>query len=600
MTPAGRAERLEAVEQADTLEMRPGLVLGRYRLGERLGEGGFGTVWLAHDERLHRAVALKRIPIEPGTGTERAEREALAAARLGHPGIVALYEAGHDGHAFYLASELVRGRTLAQLEADGALSDRDVVRIGAALCGALEHAHARGVVHRDVKPGNVIVADDGTVKLTDFGIARLADSSTLTLTGDVVGTLAYMAPEQAEGRRVTGAADLYALALVLYEALTGTNPVRAEGAAATARRVGMRLPPLGRVRRDLPRALCLALDRALEPEPRERGTLEDLRLALVAAEHRVEDVPGPIEGAPAAEIQVRTPRTRSWGRAARERTWLQPAPGAAPPPRPAPAGGFAAPAPAPAREAPPPHGAVAAPAPADAERAPSGLLERLLAGLAAGALAWWCTSELPVILPEGAEPAAIGAGVALAVAVLPRLAWLAAAVALVASAETDRAALFLAAAVVPVVLLLPRAGWLWSLPAAAAALAPAGLAGAYPALAGQPRAWHARAALGALGAVWYAVVGEVLEREPDLAVLSEPELYALAGLWAAAAVALPLLVRGRSAGPDVLGALAWAAALAVATPLAVPDLAGEAVAGAAVGAALAIALSAVRAGRRDH
>jgi len=600
MTPAGRAERLEAVEQADTLEMRPGLVLGRYRLGERLGEGGFGTVWLAHDERLHRAVALKRIPIEPGTGTERAEREALAAARLGHPGIVALYEAGHDGHAFYLASELVRGRTLAQLEADGALSDRDVVRIGAALCGALEHAHARGVVHRDVKPGNVIVADDGTVKLTDFGIARLADSSTLTLTGDVVGTLAYMAPEQAEGRRVTGAADLYALALVLYEALTGTNPVRAEGAAATARRVGMRLPPLGRVRRDLPRALCLALDRALEPEPRERGTLEDLRLALVAAEHRVEDVPGPIEGAPAAEIQVRTPRTRAWGRAARERTWLQPAPGAAPPPRPAPAGGFAAPAPAPAREAPPPQGAVAAPAPADAERAPSGLLERLLAGVAAGALAWWCTSELPVILPEGAEPAAIGAGVALAVAVLPRLAWLAAAVALVASAETDRAALFLAAAVVPVVLLLPRAGWLWSLPAAAAALAPAGLAGAYPALAGQPRAWHARAALGALGAVWYAVVGEVLEREPDLAVLSEPELYALAGLWAAAAVALPLLVRGRSAGPDVLGALAWAAALAVATPLAVPGLAGEAVAGAAVGAALAIALSAVRAGRRDH
>jgi len=362
----------------------------------------------------------------------------------------------------------------------------------------------------------------------------------------------------------------------------------------------MRLPPLGRVRRDLPRALCLALDRALEPEPGERGTLEDLRLALVAAEHRVEDVPGPIEGAPAAEIQVRTPRTRAWGRAARERTWLQPAPGAAPPPRPAPAGGFAAPAPAPAREAPPPQGAVAAPAPADAERAPRGLLERPLAGLAAGALAWWCTSELPVILPEGAEPAAIGAGVALAVAVLPRLAWLAAAVALAAALETARAALFLAAAVVPVVLLLPRAGWLWSLPAAAAALAPAGLAGAYPALAGQPRAWHARAALGALGAVWYAVVGEVLEREPDLAVLSEPELYALAGLWAAAAVALPLLVRGRSAGPDVLGALAWATALAVATPLAVPDLAGEAVAGAAVGAALAIALSAVRAGRRDH
>src|ERR671917_291731 len=259
--------------EPDTLELSREampLVLDRYRLQRRLGSGGFGVVWLAHDERLDRAVAVKRIPLEEGENP-RAEREALAAARLAHPGIVALYEAGRDEEAYWLVSELVRGRTLGDLERDGALSDLDVVRVGSALCDALAHAHGRGVIHRDVKPANVMVPDDGGApKLTDFGIARLADAAALTRTGSVVGTLAYMAPEQAEGRRTTGAADLYALALVLYEALSGTNPVRAEGAAATARRVGMRLPPLARLRRDLPRELCHALDAALDPDPEER------------------------------------------------------------------------------------------------------------------------------------------------------------------------------------------------------------------------------------------------------------------------------------------------------------------------------------------
>ena len=129
------------------------------------------------------------------------------------------------------------------------LSDRDVLRIGLALCGALEHAHGRGVVHRDVKPQNVIIPDAprsaaGVAKLADFGVAHLAGDEPLTRTGDVVGTLAYMAPEQAAGRRVDERADLYSLALVLYEALAGTNPVRAGSPAATARRVGTVLPPL--------------------------------------------------------------------------------------------------------------------------------------------------------------------------------------------------------------------------------------------------------------------------------------------------------------------------------------------------------------------
>src|SRR3954454_22593584 len=149
------------------------LVLDRYRLVRRLGSGGFGTVWLAHDERLGREVAVKRVPTGDGDEAERARREAQVAARLSHPGIVALYEAGADDDACYLVSELVRGETLGLLEAEGALSDRDVVEIGIALCEALAHAHARGVVHRDVKPGNVIVPEapgDGEpfAKLTDF------------------------------------------------------------------------------------------------------------------------------------------------------------------------------------------------------------------------------------------------------------------------------------------------------------------------------------------------------------------------------------------------------------------------------------------------
>src|SRR3954454_9686859 len=135
------------------------LVLGRYRLGARLGSGGFGTVFAGRDETLGRPVAVKVIPAS-GPAPERGQREALAAARLDHPGIVAVFDAGEDGTARYLVSELVEGRTLDPLEPDGALSDRDVLRLGVTLADALAHARDRGVIHRDVKPQNVIVPDD--------------------------------------------------------------------------------------------------------------------------------------------------------------------------------------------------------------------------------------------------------------------------------------------------------------------------------------------------------------------------------------------------------------------------------------------------------
>jgi serine/threonine protein kinase len=265
---------------------------------ERLGSGGFGVVWRARDELLGREVAVKRIPLAPDGDSERATREALATARLSHPAIVALYEAHSDAECFYLISELVRGETLSQLFADDALEDEQLLQIGVTLARALSHAHARGVIHRDVKPQNVLVprgteagsrAPDGPLavaKLTDFGGASLVEEDALTRTGAVLGTLAYMAPEQCEGAAVDERTDLYALALVLYEGLSGANPVRGPTPAATARRIGRPLPRLERNRRDLPRSLTRALDAALAPAPEERGTLDELQLTLEEALQR--------------------------------------------------------------------------------------------------------------------------------------------------------------------------------------------------------------------------------------------------------------------------------------------------------------------------
>jgi hypothetical protein len=394
------------------------LVLGRYRLGDRLGSGGFGTVYSATDERLQRPVAVKVIP-GPGSA-ERGRREALAAGRLDHPGVVAVFDAGEDQRARYLVSELVYGRTLDELSADGVLSDRDVLRIGLALCGALEHAHGRGVVHRDVKPQNVIIPDAprsaaGVAKLADFGVAHLAGDEPLTRTGDVVGTLAYMAPEQAAGKRVDERCDLYSLALVLYEALAGANPIRAGSPAATARRVGTVLPPLRRSRKDLPEELCLAIDLALRPKPDERGTIEELAAELAESLPEVSDEGGTVAPHPLERTEPVGPLPRGVARAA--------------------------------------------------------------AALLAGGLA-------AAALDRVGEPLLPALAAVAAVAVLPRIGWLltvAAVIGLLASEEPGTAVL-VAAAALPVPLALRRRGTAWSVPALAPLLGLVSLAGVYPAL----------------------------------------------------------------------------------------------------------------------
>jgi eukaryotic-like serine/threonine-protein kinase len=568
-----RTEAVRTVQEPTEPTAAPGAddggehrrVLERYRLVRRIGSGGFGVVWLAEDEHLQRTVAVKRIVMHDAAVAARAEREARAAARLSHPGIVALYESGRDDEAVYLVSELVRGRTLAELMEEGELSDRDVLRVGVALCDALAHAHGRGVIHRDVKPGNVMVPDSphegnrvgaaaGIAKLTDFGVARMIGDDALTVTGDVVGTLAYMAPEQADGRSAGEEADLYALALVLYEALSGVNPVRGRGAASTARRLGARLPSLGRLRRDLALELCQALDRAVLPRPETRGTIADLRDALAEALPEADDERGTIAGSPLEGIARVAPRPRVRPRL----------------------------------------------------RAAAALAA---GGLAAGGLAWLTPRS-------GVEvsPAVGAAAAALAVLALPRAGWIAMVVAL-AAWSGGATALVLGAAAVPTVILLRRSGGLWSLPAGAPLLGVAGLAGAWPALAAQAaRPWH-RAALGALGC-WWVALAEMLSGH-RLALGAPPEatfdpggaahlwplvtsgVLGLAALWAAAAVLLPVVVRGRVLSADVVGATAWAAGLGSATQAIAGALAWQPsmrglVAGAVVAGGLALVAAASR------
>ncbi|HWH20997.1 MAG TPA: serine/threonine-protein kinase [Solirubrobacterales bacterium] len=257
------------------------LVLDRFLIERRIGSGGFGVVYEAWDGRLERPVAVKAIEQHGAGGDQRVLREAQAAARLNHPGIVTLYEMGEqDGNAL-LVSELVEGSTLARLAGEDVLSDREIGEIGADLCEALDHAHSRGVIHRDIKPQNVQVVDgQPRAKLMDFGIALVADAAGLTATGDVIGTLAYMSPEQAEGLEAGPEADVYSLALTLYECWSGENPHRRGNAVATVRSIGRRARSLHRLRPDLPRDLTEEIDACLDPRPDRRPTLEEVGTAI--------------------------------------------------------------------------------------------------------------------------------------------------------------------------------------------------------------------------------------------------------------------------------------------------------------------------------
>ena len=193
----------------------------RYEIVAKIGSGGSADVYEAVDLESGRDVALKVVD-ERGAVAGRVVREVEAARALDHPGIVALLDFFSDGRRSFLVWELVRGQSLAEL--DGELRDDEAVLAVAQLCDALAYAHAEGVVHRDVKPQNVMVDQRGVVKVMDFGIARLADADTLTAEGELLGTVAYMSPEQAAGRRVGPPTDVYSAGVLLYELLAGAQP----------------------------------------------------------------------------------------------------------------------------------------------------------------------------------------------------------------------------------------------------------------------------------------------------------------------------------------------------------------------------------------
>jgi eukaryotic-like serine/threonine-protein kinase len=506
-------------------------ILGRFRIEERIGSGGFGTVYRAWDERLQRPVAVK--VIDRDHAAPRVTREAQAVARLTHRNIATLYELASDGERAFLVSELIEGETLRVLGRRGELTDRTVARVGADSAAALTAAHRAGVVHRDVKPENILVSCEGArkrhpssgveAKLVDFGIARIAGERSLTATGAVLGTLAYMAPEQADGLRPGPSADVYSLALTLYESFCGEHPLVRESPAATARAIGEPIAPLSAIRPDLPEAMTDAIDAALDPDADLRPLASELEAVLAAHVNELDGDPLPaVEGIDAFDSGTDWRPRRLPGLA-----------------RFLPGAGVAA----------------------------LGLAALIATGAPAPIV---LMALIPGVLAVGRPRPAYAIQLGLVVL------WV-----LVGAGDPGVAALI---AVLGGPLLLPMIDpEAIALPGLAPILGLIGLGPVYPALAGLTRGAAGRAVLGAVGYLWIAAWEELAHRTLLLGPVADPpahwkgsastaitdviaplvdgQVLAAAGIFAAAALVLPVLVRGRTPLLDALGALIWAAGL---------------------------------------
>lgn len=340
------------------MEAGAGTLSGRYETGEKLGTGGMSNVYKATDRILERTVAVK-ILAEHLSDDERFvarfRREALAVAKLIHPNIVQVYDTGIDEGRHYIVMEYVEGRSGAQiLQRTGPVEPETAAEIGVQACAGLDYAHRRGIIHRDVKPGNLMIVGgpvgggEMVVKLTDFGIARAIEQTRITQVGSVVGTAAYLAPEQVRGEEATPATDVYALGVVLYQFLTGRLPYEGSSLAELAVRQQNEKPlPPDTYNNEVPETLGAAVLRALEGDPNRRYASADelsagLRLGLEGG-----DVTLPLEEGTSATrvLGGDTAATRHMGRDTAQTEYRpaqsqtrRPQPRVAPPPRePAPA-----------------------------------------------------------------------------------------------------------------------------------------------------------------------------------------------------------------------------------------------------------------------
>ncbi|MEU5340654.1 MULTISPECIES: serine/threonine-protein kinase [unclassified Streptomyces] len=265
------------------------LIGGRYRLAERIGSGGMGTVWRAVDELVERDVAVKepRLPGDPQDAAHqraynRLQREARAAARVEHPAAVAIHDVVVEDGLPWIVMELIRGESLHEVLRRGALPPAETARIGLAVVGALKVAHAKGIVHRDVKPANVLLGQHGRVVLTDFGIAHIQGEESITMSGEFVGSLEFIAPERMSGRGAGPAADLWSLGVCLYAAVEGWSPFRRTTLESTLAAILSAEPPEPKQAGPLGALIV----RLLAKDPDERPDADEVVVALEAVAER--------------------------------------------------------------------------------------------------------------------------------------------------------------------------------------------------------------------------------------------------------------------------------------------------------------------------